>query len=186
MDLNREELEGIIKSIDFNTGIETNEIPSLDLYMDQVITLFENHLNSTRRNDEDKILTKTMINNYAKDKLMMPIKNKKYTREHIIILIMIYNLKQSLSIADIKRLLSPVVEKINSGDSIDIVELYSKYLNNSKEESEIFYNNILTRFENIKGENSVEFLILYLINSANMYKRLGENLIDLYYPKNDK
>ncbi|WP_027634279.1 DUF1836 domain-containing protein [Clostridium hydrogeniformans] len=186
MNLNKEELEEIIKSMDYKKGIDVKDIPSLDLYMDQVITLFENHLNSTRRNDEDKILTKTMINNYAKDKLMMPIKNKKYTREHIIILIIIYNLKQSLSIADIKRLLEPVVAKINNGDKVDIIELYTKYLNNYSKELDMFNNNIVKIFEGLEAENSVEFLILYLINNANMYKRLGEKLIDLYYPKDSK
>ena len=70
----------LIDSLSLKDTINLNEIPDLDLYMDQVITLFENKLSNGKRFDDDKLLTKTMINNYAKDKLLQPITNKKYSR----------------------------------------------------------------------------------------------------------
>ena len=60
--------------------ITLDDLPDIDLYMDQVIQIFENKLEKTKRNQDEKILTKTMINNYAKGKLFFPIKNKKYTK----------------------------------------------------------------------------------------------------------
>ena len=93
----------ILSKMNFVNGIELNEMPELDLYMDQVIQLFENKLGELKRNDEEKILTKTMINNYAKGKLLLPIKNKKYSKEHLILMSLIYNLKGALSISDIKN-----------------------------------------------------------------------------------
>ena len=62
----------LIDSLSLKDTINLNEIPDLDLYMDQVITLFENKLSNGKRFDDDKLLTKTMINNYAKDKLLQP------------------------------------------------------------------------------------------------------------------
>ena len=72
-----EKLDEIIASLGLENQLMLEEIPSIDLYMDQVIQLFENKFSELKRNDEDKILTKTMINNYAKGKLLFPIKNKK-------------------------------------------------------------------------------------------------------------
>ena len=69
MDYKREDILKLLEELNLNEQIELKEIPSIDLYMDQVITLFENNLSHSKRYDEDKLLTKTMINNYTKDKL---------------------------------------------------------------------------------------------------------------------
>ena len=81
------------------------DLPSLDLYMDQVTTLMEEKLSPTRRVPSDKLLTKTMINNYAKNKLLPPPERKKYSRQHILRLVLIYYFKNSLSMQDIKSVL---------------------------------------------------------------------------------
>ena len=70
------EINKIIETLKLDEVIEPQSIPNLDMYMDQVITLIEEKLAHTKRNEEDKLLTKTMINNYAKDKLLMPAKKK--------------------------------------------------------------------------------------------------------------
>ena len=79
---NREILDLIrsIQNIDF---IKPEDIPNIDLYMDQVTTFMDEHLASSKRFDDDKILTKTMINNYTKNKLIPPPQKKKYSKEHI-------------------------------------------------------------------------------------------------------
>ena len=86
MDIN-EILNGLI----LENNIKLDEIPEIDLYMDQVIQLFESKLSAQKRNEDEKILTKTMINNYAKGKLLLPIKNKKYSKEHLIFISLIDN-----------------------------------------------------------------------------------------------
>ncbi|WP_302623786.1 DUF1836 domain-containing protein, partial [uncultured Clostridium sp.] len=81
------EVKDIFNEMNFDNRIELEEMPELDLYMDQVIQLFENKLSSLKRNDEEKILTKTMINNYSKNNLLPPSEKKKYSKEHVLLLI---------------------------------------------------------------------------------------------------
>lgn len=121
------EINKIIETLKLDEVIEPQSIPNLDLYMDQVITLFEEKLAHTKRNEEDKLLTKTMINNYAKDKLLMPAKKKKYTREHIILMILLYEMKQILTISDIKTLFGIIVKE-DRVDAKRLEEIYQIYL----------------------------------------------------------
>ena len=79
-----------LKRIDY---IKPEEIPNIDLYMDQVTTFMDEHLAGTKRRDEDKILTKTMINNYSKNNLLPPSVKKKYSKEHVLLLILFTTLK---------------------------------------------------------------------------------------------
>ena len=83
-------LESILKSLDRIDYIRPEDIPGIDLYMDQVTTFMDSQLSSSRRYEDDKILTKTMINNYAKNHLLPPPEKKKYSREHMLLLIFIY------------------------------------------------------------------------------------------------
>ena len=117
----------ILNSLQLESNIKLDEIPEIDLYMDQVIQLFESKLSNQKRNEDEKILTKTMINNYAKGKLLLPIKNKKYSKEHIILMSLIYNLKGSLSINDIKLSLDEIINK-SEEEAYPLRELYSCFL----------------------------------------------------------
>lgn len=87
------------------------DIPEIELYMDQVTRFMDQHLEHNKRMQDDKILTKTMINNYTKNRLLPPPRNKKYSKEHIILLIYIYYLKNVLPIGDIQRILTPMTLK---------------------------------------------------------------------------
>ncbi|MGZ9583509.1 DUF1836 domain-containing protein [Paenibacillus marinisediminis] len=168
----------LLKLIMEQTDIETSDIPKIDLYMDQVITLFENALGSSKRNLEDKLLTKTMINNYTKDKILLPAKNKKYTPEHIVQMALIYHLKQSLSIGDIKSLFQ---EKLHQQD-VDIWNVYEEFLEWKKAQSQGIESQIETLLDtNVTELNQNEhtlLTILSLIHQANTYKRLAEKMID--------
>lgn len=119
----KQELIDIVKSLDF---IKPDDIPSIELYMDQVTTFMENHLDHNKRNDEDKIMTKTMINNYTKNNLLPPPNKKRYSKEHLVLLIYIYYLKNLLSINDIQTLLEPMIEHYyqQSNASLNIDEIY--------------------------------------------------------------
>ena len=87
------------------------DIPEIELYMDQVTRFMDQRLEHNKRMQDDKILTKTMINNYTKNRLLPPPRNKKYSKEHIILLIYIYYLKNVLPIGDIQRILTPMTLK---------------------------------------------------------------------------
>ena len=108
--MEKNEISSLIKNLALDKNIKLEEIPEIDLYMDQVIQLFENKYNESKRYEDDKVLTKTMINNYAKGKLLMPIENKKYSKEHLILMSFIYNLKGSLSLSDIKSSLDTIIK----------------------------------------------------------------------------
>ena len=91
--MNKETLETLVEKESQKSSITSKDIPDLDLYMDQIMTLFETHLANHKKNEDDKLLTKTMINNYSKAKVITPVKGKKYTKEQIIQMLIIYQLK---------------------------------------------------------------------------------------------
>ena len=120
-------LNSILESLSRIDYIRPEEIPNIDLYMDQVTTFMDTQLAATKRYDEDKILTKTMINNYTKNNLLPPPLKKKYSKEHVLVLIFIYYFKNILSIKDIETLLKPLTEKyFHNGEDFDITSVYEE------------------------------------------------------------
>ena len=119
-------LNSIIGSLERIDYIHADDIPNIDLYMDQVTTFMEEQLKSSKRYPEDKVMTKTMINNYAKNNLLPPPVKKKYSKEHMFVLIFIYYFKNILSIKDIETLLGPITEKFFSApaEAINIEQIY--------------------------------------------------------------
>lgn len=81
-----EEVANRIRSLDY---IKSDDIPEIDLYMDQVIKFMDDHFASLKRYEGDKMLTKAMINNYTKNRLLPPPEKKKYGQDHMLILIFI-------------------------------------------------------------------------------------------------
>ena len=104
-------INSILESISRIDYIKPEDLPEIDLYMDQVTTFMETKLKSSKRYSDDKVLTKTMINNYAKNGLLPSPEKKKYSKEHLLLLIFIYYFKNILSINDIQTLLAPITEK---------------------------------------------------------------------------
>ena len=90
--------------------VHAGSLPSLDLYMDQVTGFMEEHMASMKRHPEDKALTKTMINNYAKNKILPPPVGKRYNKNHMLILLLIYYYKSMLSLSDIRTVVDPLAE----------------------------------------------------------------------------
>ena len=89
--------------------LRPSDIPELDLYMDQIISLMNTHLGN---DGEKEPLTRTMIHNYSKAGVIAPVKGKKYSKEHILQMLAVYSLKNTLTITQIKRILSfPVSPK---------------------------------------------------------------------------
>ena len=109
----RSDVEYIVnKILSGFTVTRADEIPAIDLYMDQVLTFMGERLRRTaRKSDADKLLTKTMINNYVKNKVMIPPVKKKYGRDHILLLMVIYYMKNFLAIDDIRKIVGPVSDK---------------------------------------------------------------------------
>ena len=187
MDINE-----LINDMDFINGIAMDDIPEIDLYMDQVIQLFEGKLSSLKRTEDDKILTKTMINNYAKGKLLLPIKNKKYTKEHIILRSLIDHLKGALSINDIKLSLNKIIDSFSEDESYPLRELYGSFLDESENDVLEFKKGVADKEREIEaliesksdlqGDFEKKFLLLCsFVNMSNMYRRASEKLIDEFF-----
>lgn len=124
---NEDLINSIIASLGRINTISLDEMPNIDLYMDQLTTFMDERLKKTTRHPEtDKILTKTMINNYAKNDLLPPPVRKKYSKDHLILLIFIYYLKNILSINDIQTLIDPLKERfLMSDDELNLSKIYN-------------------------------------------------------------
>lgn len=110
-----------------------DDIPNIDLYMDQVTTYLNDKFAATKRRDDDKLMTKTMINNYAKSRLLPSPDKKKYTKDHIITLIMIFFFKNVLSMNDVTKLLSPMLDTYFHNDEIPLEDIVNHFLKFAKE-----------------------------------------------------
>ena len=120
-------LGSILKNMALMDHIRPSEIPNIDLYMDQVTSFMNDHLQNSRRFEDDKILTKTMINNYAKNKLLPPPIKKRYSKEHLFVLVFIYYMKGFFSLSDIQTILKPVTDRFaESDESLSIEDIYAE------------------------------------------------------------
>ena len=178
-----------LRKIDY---IKPADIPNIDLYMDQVTTFMDKHLESSKRYTEDKLLTKTMINNYTKNNLLPPPEKKKYSRDHMILLIFIYYLKNIISINDIKCILEPLSELFfnNRDEDIDLEGIYREIFDMEKEQAGNLGKDVIRKFErakktfpNVSNEEEREYLrkfafICMLSFDVYMKKQMIESIID--------
>ena len=141
-------LSSILASLERIEYVKLEDVPDIDLYMDQVTTFMDRKMkNSTRNPEEDKILTKTMINNYAKNDLLPPPIRKKYSKEHVLVLIFIYYFKGILSIGDIQKLLSPLTDRyFGKKGSYDLQEIYEEVFGLEKEQVENLKKDVEEKF----------------------------------------
>ena len=192
-------LNSILESLDHVDYIRPEEIPNIDLYMDQVTTFMDEHFSSTKRYSEDKILTKTMINNYTKNNLLPPSVKKKYSREHMLLLILIYYFKNILSIKDIETVLEPLREKYFSTDSaLQLSDIYREVCEMEKSRIEPMkasvreaYGKAQSSFENVPdGEEKNELQLFTFLCSLSfdvyLKKMMIEKIIDELASKDKK
>ena len=142
-------LNSIMASLGRIDTISLDEIPNIDLYMDQLTSFMDERLKKTTRHPgEDKILTKTMINNYAKNDLLPPPIKKKYSKDHLILLIVIYYLKSILSINDIQTLIEPLKRRFyGAEDKLDLSRIYETLYQLQEESLEPVKEDISKRYE---------------------------------------
>lgn len=184
-------LNSILEALDHVDYIRPEEIPNIDLYMDQVTTFMDDHLSSTKRYSEDKILTKTMINNYSKNNLLPPSVKKKYSKAHVLLLILIYYFKNILSIKDIETLLAPLREKYFTGEgSLSLSEVYREVCEIEKSRIEPMKKSVQEAYEKSgqafqnmpEGEDRDELRLFAFLCSLSfdvyLKKMMIEKLID--------
>lgn len=152
MKSNDELLQILMSRISDLDYVHPEDIPGIDLYMDQVTTFMEQHLEHSKRHPDDKVMTKTMINNYAKNDLLPPPVKKKYSREHMLVLIFIYYYKNLLSIGDIQTLLKPLTDRyFQAADGINLTDIYEELLSLERTRSDDLFDNIQKMFDTAAG-----------------------------------
>ena len=171
-------------------NIAPEDFPNIDLYMDQVTTFMDSQLGTSKRFPDDKVLTKTMINNYAKNDLFPSPEKKRYTKAHLQILVFIYYLKSFLFIRDIQKLLNPLVLRyFGKGKEKDVSYVYKEIYQIEKDMTQDVTQDILKTQARVSASFSdaspeeQEYLQRFALVSALSYdvylkKRLIETLID--------
>jgi len=187
-----EYLQSLIETIKKLDYINPDDIPNIDLYMDQVTTFMDEHLKGSKRYSEDKLLTKTMINNYTKNNLLPSPNKKKYSKEHMLLLIFIYYFKNILTISDIQHIFNPLTEKYYGGGNKDIglEVIYKEVFKYEEDQMDNLLKDVIRKFnksretfEDVKSEEDREFLntfsfICMLCFDVYVKKQMIEKLID--------
>ncbi|MCI7226511.1 Domain of uncharacterised function (DUF1836) [uncultured Clostridium sp.] len=185
-------LKSILEHISDLDYIKTADIPNIELYMDQVTTFMDSQMASSKRYPDDKVLTKTMINNYAKNHLLPSPNKKKYSKEHVLMLIFIYYFKSFLSISDIQALLTPLADRyFQKEDGLNVEDLYNEVFGMEKEQVEYLKKDLMEKYQTASQsfaeaeEKDREFLTMFsficlLSFDVYMKKQLIESIIDSF------
>ena len=185
-------LKSILEHISGLDYIKTADIPNIELYMDQVTTFMDSQMASSKRYPDDKVLTKTMINNYAKNHLLPSPNKKKYSKEHVLMLIFIYYFKSFLSISDIQALLTPLADRyFQKEDGLNVEDLYNEVFGMEKEQVENLKKDLMEKYDTASesfadaDEKDREFLTMFsficlLSFDVYMKKQLIESIIDSF------
>ena len=152
MKTNKEIINDMIKHFEGLDIVKSEDIPDISLYMDQMTSFIDEKLESFKREEDDKLLTKTMINNYTKNKLLPPSDKKKYTKNHVMLLILIYFYKNVLSFADIKRLCDlSIYNDFEKGDE-SLSQLYDMLIHIEDDKKNEIVDNLKKRLEYAKNK----------------------------------
>lgn len=188
-------LESILESLSRMEYVKSSKIPNIDLYMDQVLTFMNSHLEGAKRYDNDKIMTKTMINNYAKNHLLPAPEKKKYSKEHIMVLMFIYYFKNILSIGDIQGILNPLTDRyFANGKELNLEKIYEEVFSLEKGQIEQLKETLTNDYKRAgntfaeESEEDKEFLQMFsfiCMLSYDIYirKQIIETMLDEFQEK---
>jgi len=152
------------------------ELPDIDLYMDQVVTFLDKQLYIFQNNTLDKQITSSMINNYVKGEVLPSPISKKYNREHLALIEEICTLKQVLSIADVKQ-----IEDDRYIDATSKGETFNEFNRLNNEKIEISVSEAFKKLNDI-DENDYSALIALATDfalTANAYINISRKILYL-------
>ncbi len=179
------EMERLVREAVRDADLYPSEIPAIDLYLDQITSLVSEKRKDAAPLFEERVLTKTMINNYSKDGLLSPLKGKKYSKEHILQMLLVYEMKNTLSIGEIKRILQNVYA-LEEYDAALAERVYSRYLSIKEKEREATWQTVHAFLEEtaLDSEREEDFFTLLLGLSAmsSYLKNTVQILLESHYP----
>lgn len=165
------------------------DIPAIDLYLDQILSLVADKNKEAAPRYRERELTKTMINNYSKDGLISPISGKKYSRDHIIEMLLVYALKNTLSIGEIKRVLYGAREDCGFTGK-ELTDCYCRFLKlketNRHRTGEMVKG--LLREDALSVENDRDFFValLDLLSLSAYLKTVAQEMLEARYTDPDE
>lgn len=169
--------------------LKSEDIPTIDLYIDQILNLISERLKDGSERYYDRHLTKTMINNYSKEGLITPVKGKKYDKEQILQMLMIYTLKSTLSIGEIKRLLDGMYD-VEGFDGEGLTEIYDRHLHikdANKECVETIIDGIVEQNElDLQNDLDCVSLICAISALSAQLKHISQAMIDQRFPLSEE
>ncbi|MBO7649617.1 MAG: DUF1836 domain-containing protein [Lachnospiraceae bacterium] len=184
-------LRKLVENLQATNYIGPNDIPNIDLYMDQVTKFLDEHLEQSKRYDSDKLLTKTMINNYTKNNLLPSPVKKKYSKDHMYLLVFIYYLKSFLSINDVQHIVGPMKDMFFGDDAkMNLEEIYRGIFDMEAVVSNDLAKDVMKKFDrskrvfdDVEGEEEKEFLSIFSFISMLSFdvylkKQMIEQIID--------
>ena len=186
--MDMKELEALAREAVRDADLYPDEIPSIDLYLDQITSLMsEKHKEGAVR-FQDRVLTKTMINNYSKDGLISPVKGKKYSKEQILQMLLVYEMKNTLSIGEIKRILQNVYALPSFKGGMP-EEIYARFLQIKEieraEMSELLRDFVEKHKLDPNDDSDYFTLILGLSAMSSYLKNTVQELLEARYPDVD-
>ena len=184
--MNRNELYDIIKDSINDTELRSTDIPPIDLYVEQILNLISERTSQGAERYHEKQLTKTMINNYSKDGLIAPVKGKKYNSEQILQMLVVYTLKGTLSIGEIKRVLDGAYS-VEGFDGASLTALYDNYLDIkevNRQYAVAAVDGILERNQ-LDIDNDIDYitLICAIASFSAHLKNIAQAMIDAKFPE---
>ena len=178
------ELSAHIAAAVQDADLSDTEIPGIDLYLDQILSLVSEKNSASATRYRERTLTKTMVNNYSKDGLISPINGKKYSRAHIIEMLLVYNLKNTLSIDEIKRVLTGVREGCGFSGA-DLIAAYHRFLSlkdlNRTRAGEAVKHLLEDDKLNAADDKDFFLLLLDILSFSAYLKEVGRELLESRY-----
>ena len=165
-----------------DASLHSCDIPAIDLYLDQILSLFADAQGRGASHFAERQLTKTMINNYSKDGLIMPVKGKKYTKEHIVQMLLVYSLKNTLSMTEIKRVLVDLYDK-----EVPLIDCYDDFLATKLQDRELCLNavdELITRSEAVDMDKDEDYfrVLLEMCRLSDYFRCMAQAMIASRYP----
>ena len=167
-----------------DVDLTEEEIPAIDLYLDQILSLIADRNAKSTPRYQERALTKTMVNNYSKDGLISPITGKKYSRAHIVEMLLVYGMKNTLSIDEIKRTLIGVREECGF-EGEDMIAAYRRYLmlkeRNRRRAVEAVEEMMREDQLDVKDDHDFFVSLLDILSLSAYLKEIGKELLAARY-----
>lgn len=153
------------------------ELPDIDLYMDQVVTFLDKQLAIFQTSSLDKQITSSMINNYVKGEVVSAPISKKYNREHLALIEEVCTLKQVLTIAEVKQIIDERYRK-EDVQKDEVFNTFKNQVNEKNQEAVALTKGLLEQIEQ-NDLRSLTDLAVELALTANSFISISKRILFL-------